>query len=737
MSVEVPEQKRIKYLKELESWDTQSTHDARQVSKIYGQLLHVSLVLTRGKAYLIELEKFAADLDHEPPLTKHRPPRRWPVDAKWWREALANPISAPIPGPIDLIDIQAFSDASRWQGTNGKERDIGGPLLTMHTKYGVTTKVSLRAGGMEEVETDPLMIYSKAFITSLNDNVSKSIPATSWQVDTIPQISTPEVPLDPLISYSHVSQSPPISRTLLPTMTLPSQQPNFAAQAVTRALLLNVLPDPSKINNKPTNSGPLRKRLDSSRSFRTPAGSRPPTSIYPHPTPLPTATQSSFSQVRAYPSNLQIAPSALRPHCAAKERLVTWKPARLRIFRDSEGRRMDSVDSELASWVQCVMSYGFAESTLGSYAAGLLSFHVFCDSRNVEEEQRAPCSSDLLTSWIATMAGSFAGTLVKNYVNGLRAWHLIHRVEWNINQAELSTIMAGAERLQPDKSRQKKRQPFTVSYISKILADLNPADSLDAACRACLTTSFYCVARLGELTVPTIKDFRAEDHVTTANVKTGQDRNGFTTQIIHVPHTKSNPLEGEDIYFSKQLDSTDPDSVLNHHLQFNMPSPHEHLFTYSSKSSKGSVRKPLTKSTFVARIHKAAKRQGLELLQGHGIRIGATLEYLLRGVPFDAIRVLGRWKSDAFLTYLRKHAEIMVPYLQPEIHQALIRYAMPPVRCKCPPPVVGIHGRWMHRALLHLWESQLTVLCIPFFHRVSSTSGPRTLRVLTQDPSSY
>ncbi|KAF5342887.1 hypothetical protein D9757_015462 [Collybiopsis confluens] len=175
--------------------------------------------------------------------------------------------------------------------------------------------------------------------------------------------------------------------------------------------------------------------------------------------------------------------------------------------------------------------------------------------------------------------------------------------------------MAGAERLQPDKSRQKKRQPFTVSYISKILADLNPADSLDAACRACLTTSFYCVARLGELTVPTIKDFRAEDHVTTANVKTGQDRNGFTTQIIHVPHTKSNPLEGEDIYFSKQLDSTDPDSVLNHHLQFNMPSPHEHLFTYSSKSSKGSVRKPLTKSTFVAASTKRQSDKALNFFK--------------------------------------------------------------------------------------------------------------------------
>ncbi|KAJ3818384.1 hypothetical protein F5880DRAFT_1463307, partial [Lentinula raphanica] len=79
-------------------------------------------------------------------------------------------------------------------------------------------------------------------------------------------------------------------------------------------------------------------------------------------------------------------------------------------------------------------------------------------------------------------------------------------------------------------------------------------------------------------------------------------------------------------------------------------------------------RRALTKSAFIQRIHRAARNKGLPLLQGHGIRIGATLEYLLRGVPFDAVRVIGRWQSDAFLLYLRKHAEIMAPYLQPELH---------------------------------------------------------------------
>ncbi|KAH9051685.1 hypothetical protein EDB87DRAFT_1571246, partial [Lactarius vividus] len=72
----------------------------------------------------------------------------------------------------------------------------------------------------------------------------------------------------------------------------------------------------------------------------------------------------------------------------------------------------------------------------------------------------------------------------------------------------------------------------------------------------------------------------------------------------------------------------------------------------------------------------------IELLQGHSIRIGSTLEYLLRGVPFDVMKAKGRWARDSFLLYLRKYAVTIAPYIQdvPNVHEAFIRYAMPPMR---------------------------------------------------------
>jgi hypothetical protein len=81
-------------------------------------------------------------------------------------------------------------------------------------------------------------------------------------------------------------------------------------------------------------------------------------------------------------------------------------------------------------------------------------------------------------------------------------------------------------------------------------------------------------------------------------------------------------------------------------------------------------------------MRQAAVAAGLDPPKGHGIRIGSTLEYLLRGVPFDVVKVKGRWASNSFQTYLRKHGQILAPFMQahPIVHETLIRYTMPPVR---------------------------------------------------------
>ena len=112
--------------------------------------------------------------------------------------------------------------------------------------------------------------------------------------------------------------------------------------------------------------------------------------------------------------------------------------------------------------------------------------------------------------------------------------------------------------------------------------------------------------------------------------------------------------------------------------QLNAPPQNGHLFAY--RYNRGY--RPLTKTKLLERVATAARAAGLEPLQGHGIRIGATLEYLLRGVPFDVMKAKGRWASDAFLLYLTKHAQILAPYMQatPRTHDTFTHYIIP---CVC------------------------------------------------------
>ena len=82
------------------------------MQKLYGKLLHTTLVVPAGQAYLTNLEAMLA-LFNNHPFVPHTPPCDTPHDLDWWAKLLdAETLSRPIPGPTPLKDMDAFSDAS-------------------------------------------------------------------------------------------------------------------------------------------------------------------------------------------------------------------------------------------------------------------------------------------------------------------------------------------------------------------------------------------------------------------------------------------------------------------------------------------------------------------------------------------------------------------------------------------------------------------------------------------------
>ncbi|EIW74856.1 hypothetical protein CONPUDRAFT_159627 [Coniophora puteana RWD-64-598 SS2] len=356
-------------------------------------------------------------------------------------------------------------------------------------------------------------------------------------------------------------------------------------------------------------------------------------------------------------------PSPLRPHVSAAERLRCWRPRSARSSPTPAGTGPLSLSAQ-RDRILTIMERSWAESTRATYATGLLVFHVYCDVYSVAEEERCPVSPFLLLSFLATCAGSYSRSSLANFAAGLRAWHVLHLQPWLISPPELKAILDGAAHFAPASSTRPRRAPFTTAVLDRVKNALDLTTPLDAAVFACITTIFYSVSRVGEFTVRNVATFNPRVHITRADVQTQTVDDGSTATVFRLPWTKVAKSAGEYTRWVPQphLES-DPQAALANHLHVSPGRPTDPLFGYATGAT-GRI-KPLSWRTLNKRLKAIPAFADEPLLTGHSLRIGGTLHYLLKRVPFDVVRVHGRWFSDAFTLYLREHARILAPYLGP------------------------------------------------------------------------
>jgi hypothetical protein len=175
--------------------------------------------------------------------------------------------------------------------------------------------------------------------------------------------------------------------------------------------------------------------------------------------------------------------------------------------------------------------------------------------------------------------------------------------------------------------------PYTPAFMAAIHTELSLNQPFNTVVWACLTVCFYAAARVGELTVPQLTSFDPSHHVTLSNLRREVNKDQLEATVLHIPQTKAAPMEGEDIFWSRQHGPTDPYEAMDLHFQVNKPSGNDHLFSYT-----------LTKQAFIKQLALAAHAASLDPLQGHGIRIGSTLHYLMSGVPMEVMKA---WDDGA------------------------------------------------------------------------------------------
>lgn len=250
--------------------------------------------------------------------------------------------------------------------------------------------------------------------------------------------------------------------------------------------------------------------------------------------PLTVVAQSATP--RPYAPDLTPQVSLLRPHCLAQDRLLLWKPIFTVVAVDSSGTHLPALDEHVARAPR-IIADGYAESTRRTYGSAILVYNVWADANNLSDLARFPATNSVMIAFASACAGSYSGTTISGYISGIRAWHGVHSVGWAVNEDDIARIARGSKAHEPDSSRRRKRDPYTKELLALIRTQLDLAAPLDAAVWACITTAFYGVARLGELTVGKLETvFDPLLHVSRSGVRenvTGRDNEERRREVMN------------------------------------------------------------------------------------------------------------------------------------------------------------------------------------------------------------
>ena len=281
-----------------------------------------------------------------------------------------------------------------------------------------------------------------------------------------------------------------------------------------------------------------------------------------------------------------------------------------------------------------------APNTLRTYGAGLRQYLNFC---SVIQVTPFPLAAPTLELFVTSLARRVAYKSIRVYLSGLQYFSTIRGWPHHVSSmATLHYILRGIRRVQGPSFTRPVRAPFLVSHLLSVFrrgpALFSPRDV--SMIRAAFALAFYGLLRVSEFTSPHVASWDPEIHLSRADVVILPP---FTSLSLRIKASKTDPFrEGHTLRLVSLPHLTCPVAALRSYLRLPHP-PSGPLFT-------------LADGRFLTRAHVARFLLvcfRVPLLSTHSFRIGGASALANAGVPLHVVQQLGRWRSDAFLRYLR------------------------------------------------------------------------------------
>lgn len=250
---------------------------------------------------------------------------------------------------------------------------------------------------------------------------------------------------------------------------------------------------------------------------------------------------------------------------------------------------------------------------------------------------------------------------IKTYLSAIRFLHISEGEEdpFKIPLHRLHYTLRGVKREEASRGvNTRERLPITPGVLRQIKAIWEPK-SLDPDivmlwAAACL--GFFGFLRAGEMTVPSDTDYDPTIHLNCNDIAVDNPNDPAVLRVT-IKQSKTDPFRrGIDLFLGKTATDLCPVKAMLNYLLVRAEGTGP-LFKFQDGRF-------LTRQRLVDYIREALRAAGIDQSKycGHSYRIGAATTAAQRGMEDSVIKTLGRWKSLAYLEYVKIPRDQLAAY---------------------------------------------------------------------------
>ena len=301
----------------------------------------------------------------------------------------------------------------------------------------------------------------------------------------------------------------------------------------------------------------------------------------------------------------------------------------------------------MSATAQVYFNLGISTATRKAYTAGLCKYNTFCREIN---QSLIPVREDTLLLFVTYLAQqNLSYAMIQVYLSAVRYCHITASESTTLRTPRLNYVLKGIRKICSMNHQPREREPITFQIMEHLHSVLSKhpgnykAIMIWAAC--CL--AYFGLLRVSEFTTSSPDYFDSSTDLLLSDVPLDNHVSPTTIQIILKQSKNDKFRAGTTICLGKTTHAVCPVDALVQYLAMRGGTPAPLFLLPNNQSLTGASFRSALKKAF-QELHMDHRR-----FNTHNFRIGAATSAKCVGMSHSHLKALGRWRSDAYLKYVR------------------------------------------------------------------------------------